>query len=174
MPSVTIDAGVLAPPTEDGSAEDTHRYISTLLDWSKLLKASWVAVYMSEQAPEALVEDELYPLHENLKNLFAANGIEEFNVDDVVTVAYALLQRAPSLEERFSISDVLTDGLSVDPNILETSAGSALQSDLTRCLILIAILRRYCGDAIRDHFLILRCAPRTGRYCTGQNRRDRP
>ncbi len=159
MPSVTIDAGVLAPPTEDGSAEDVRRYISTLLDWKKLLKASWVAVYMSARASDALSEDELYPLHKSLRNLFAANGIEEFAVNDVVTVAYALLQLTPSFEERFSISDVWTDGLLVDPDILGPSAGSALREDLARCLILIAILRRYCGDTIRDHFLILRDAP---------------
>ena len=161
MPSVTIDAGVLAPPTEDGSAEDIHRYIETLLEWKKLLDEPRVAIYMSEQASVALVEDGLYPLHENLKNLFAANGIEESNVNDVITVAYALLQRAPSLEGRFSISYILTDDPLplVDPNILETSAGNALREDLARCLILIAILRRYCGDAARDHFLILRCVP---------------
>jgi len=159
VPSVTIDAGVLAPPTEDGSAEDVRRYISTLLDWKKLLKASWVAVYMSARASDALSKDELYPLHKSLRNLFAANGIEEFAVNDVVTVAYALLQLTPSFEERFSISDVWTDGLLVDPDILGPSAGSALREDLARCLILIAILRRYCGDAIRDHFLILRDAP---------------
>ncbi len=159
VPSVTIDAGVLAPPTENDSAEDARRYVSTLLDWSKLLEASWVAIYMSEQALWALDKDKRYPFHEDLKKLFAANGIEEFAVHDILTVAYALLQLTPSLEERFSISDVLTDGLSVDPNILETSTSNALQSDLTRCLILIAILRQYCGDGVRDHFLILRCAP---------------
>ena len=159
MPSVTIDAGVLAPPTEDGSAEDTHRYIETLLEWKKLLKEPRVAIYMSEQAPVALVEDRLYPFHGNLKKLFAANEIEEFNVGDVINVAHKLLQLTPSFEERFSISDVLTDDLLVVPDILGPSAGNALREDLTRCLILIAILRRYCGDAARDHFLILRCAP---------------
>ena len=159
VPSVTIDAGVLAPPKEDGSAEDARGYVNTLLDWRKFLDELWIAVYMSERASEVLFEDELYPLRESLRNLFATNGIEEFDVNTVATVADTLLQLTPSLEERFSISDVLTDGLSVDPNILGPSTGNALQSDLARCLILIAILRQYCGEAVRDHFLILRRAP---------------
>ena len=54
MPSVTIDAGVLAAPPEHGSADDAHRYVETLLDWSKLLDEPWVAIYMSERASEAL------------------------------------------------------------------------------------------------------------------------
>lgn len=159
MPSVTIDAGVLAPPTENGSADDARRYVNTLLDWRKFLDESWVAVYMSARASEVLFEDKLYPLRERLRNLFEVNGIEEFDVNTVARVADTLLQITPSLEERFSISDVLTDGLSVDPDILGPSADNALQSDLARCLILIAILRQYCGDDILDHFLILRGAP---------------
>ncbi len=159
MPSVTIDAGVLAPPTENGSAEDARRYVNTLLDWRKFLDESWVAVYMSERASEALSEDEMYPLRESLRNLFAANGIEEFAVHDVVTVAHTLLRLTPSFEDRFSISDVLTDDLSVVPDVLGPSAGNALREDLARCLILIAILRQYCEGDIRDHFLILRGAP---------------
>ena len=161
VPSVTIDAGVLAPPTEDGSAEDARRYVNTLLDWRKFLDESWVAVYMSARASEALFEDKLYPLRKRLRNLFAVNGIEEFDVNTVARVADTLLQITPSFEERFSISYVLPDDLLplVDPNILETSAGDALQLDLARCLILIAVLRQYCGDAVRDHFLALRGAP---------------
>ncbi len=48
MPSVTIDAGVLAVPNEHGSADDADRYVKTLLDWRTLLDEPWVAVYMSD------------------------------------------------------------------------------------------------------------------------------
>ena len=114
---------------------------------------------MSARASKALFEDGLYPLRNSLRKLFAANRIEEFDFNTVAIVADTLLRLTPSFEDVFSVSDVLADSLSIDPDILGPSAGTALQSDLARCLILIAVLRRYCGDAIRDHFLILRCAP---------------
>ena len=162
MPSVTIDAGVLAAPPEDSSVNAVHRYIDTLLDWRKLLGKRWVAIYMSTRASEALLDDGLYPLRNNLRNLFAANGIVHADFNTVATLVDALLQLTPSFETYFRVRDVLTEELSTDPDILRLSAGDKLQSDLARCLTLIAILRQYCGESIRAHSLILRHAPKTG------------
>jgi hypothetical protein len=160
MPSVTIDAGVLAAPPEYGTVDDTHRYVETLLDWRKLLDEPWVAIYMSEGASEALFADGLYPLRDNLKKLFAANGIVEYDVNTVARVVDTLLQLTPSFETYFRIRDVLAEELSTNPDILRLSAGDKLQSDLARCVILIAILRQHCREPIRDHSLILRHAPK--------------
>ncbi len=159
MPSVTIDAGVLAAPPADGTADDVHGYLDTLLDWSTLLDESWVAIYMSEKASEALVGDGLYPLHDDLTKLFKTNGIMEYDVNTVTTVVNRLLQRTPTLETHFRIQYVLADELSTNPDILQRTAGKALQSNLANCVILIAILRQYCRESIRDHSLILRHAP---------------
>ena len=161
MPSVTIDAGVLVSPPEYGSADDTHRYIETLLEWSKLHDEPWVAIYMSEKAYETLLDDGLYPFHNNLRKLFESSGIVEYDVNTVHVVIDKLLQqREPSFEAHFRVRDVLTEELSTDPDILRLSAGDKLQSDLARCLILIAILRQHCGESVRDHSLILRHAPK--------------
>ena len=160
MPSVTIDAGVLAAPLEDGTVDDAYRYVETLLDWRKLLDEPWVAIYMSERASEALSVDGLYPLRDYLTKLFAANGIVEYDANTVARVVDALLQLTPSLETYFRIRDVLAEELSTNPDILRLSAGGQLQSDLARCLILIAILRQHCREPIRDHSLILRHAPK--------------
>src|SRR3990172_13086221 len=111
MPSVTIDAGVLAAPLEHGSAEDAHRYVETLLDWSRLLDEPWVAIYMSERACEALFDDGLFPLRDQLKRLFTANGIVEYDVNTVAQVVDRLLQLTPSFETYFSIRDVLAEEL---------------------------------------------------------------
>ena len=160
MPSVTIDAGVLVTPPEYGSADETHRYIDTLLEWSKLHDEPWAAIYTSERASDALLDDGLYPFHHNLRKLFASNGITEYDVNTVHVVVNKLLQQhEPSFETHFRVRDILTEGLSTDPDILRISAGGKLQSDLTRCLILIAILRQHCEESIRAHFLILRHAP---------------
>jgi hypothetical protein len=157
--SVTIDAGVLAVPLEDGTAEDAYRYVDTLLDWSRLLDESWVSIYMSEWASQALCDDGLYPLRDQLMRLFTANGIVEYDVNTVAMVVDQLLRLTPSFETYFSIRDVLAEELTIEPDILRFCSGSRLQSDLARCVVLIAILRRYCQEPIRDHSLILRRVP---------------
>ena len=159
MASVTIDAGVLAVPPEDSSVNAVERYIDTLLDWRKLLGKRWVAIYMSTQASQALFDDGLYPLRNNLRNLFAANGIVHADVNTVATLIDTLLQLTPSFETYFRVQDIVTEELSTEPDILRQSEGDNLQSDLARCLTLIAILRRYCGDPMRNHLLILRYTP---------------
>lgn len=157
--SVTIDAGVLAVPPHGGTSEDAHCYVETLLDWSNLLDEPWVAIYMSERASEALSDDELYPLHDQLKSLFATNGIVEYSVNDVAQVVNRLFQLTPHFETNFRIRDALTDAVSTDPEILQFGPGSHLQSDLARCVVLIAILRGHCRPPLLDHSLILRHAP---------------
>ena len=161
MPSVTIDAGVLVTPPEYGSTDDAHRYIETLLEWRKLLDEPWVTIYMSERSSDALVCDGLYPFHPNLKKLFSVNGIVEYDVNTVNRVVETLLQqRGSSFETHFKVRDVLTEDLSIEPDILRLSAGDELQLDLARCLTLIAMLRHYCRESIHAHTLILRHAPR--------------
>src|SRR5450759_2112172 len=159
MPSVTIDAGVLAAPPKQCSADEAHRYVETLLDWRTLLDEPWVAIYMSERASEGLLDDGLFPLRDQLKNLFAANGIVEYDVNTVAQVVDRLLQLTPSLEAYFSIRDVLADKLTTEPDILRLCSGTRLQADLARCVVLIAILRKHCQEPVRDHSLILRKAP---------------
>lgn len=158
MPSVTVDAGVLAAPPDHSSADDAHRYVETLLDWTRLLEEPWVAVYMSERACEALFADGLYPLRAQLKRLFVANGIVEYDVNTVATVADTLLRLTPSFETYFSIRDVLAENLTTEPDISQLASGTRLQSDLVRCVVLIAILRQHCQEPVRDHSLILRRA----------------
>lgn len=159
MASVTIDAGVLAAPPELGSAQDAHRYVETLLDWGALLDEPWVAIYMSERACEALFDDGLFPLRDQLERLFAANGIVQYDVNTVAQVVDRLLQRTPSFETYFSIRDVLAEKLTTEPDILRLCSGTRLQSDLARCVVLIAILGKHCQESVRDHSLILRNAP---------------
>lgn len=157
--SVIFDAGVLAVPALAGPAGDAHRYIESLLDWAKLLEEPWVAICISEGAAAALFEDDLYPLREQLQLLFSRHGIVEYSVNDVATVIDRLLRLTPSFETYFRVQDVLTEDLSTKPDVLQLCAGNGLQSELARCLVLIAILRRHCGSDILENALIVRQAP---------------
>ena len=158
--SVTIDAGVLTVPPLNGTSEDAHRYVETLFNWSKLLDEHWVDIYMSERTSEALFGDELYPLRDQLMQFFDAKGIIEYTVNDIASVVNNLLQLTPHFETNFKMREVLAEQILMTPDILQSSPGSNLRSDLTRCVVLIAILREYCRDSILEHCLILRYAPR--------------
>ena len=156
--SVTIDAGVLTVPPLNGTSEDAHRYVETLSNLSKLLDEPWVDIYISTCASEALFGDELYPLRDQLMQFFKAKGIIEYTVNDIASVVNNLLQ-TPHFETYFKMREVLAEQVSTTPDILQLSPGSNLRSDLTRCVVLIAILREYCRNSILEHCLFLRHAP---------------
>jgi hypothetical protein len=159
LPSVTIDAGVLAIPHVDCGRDDAFQYVDTLLDWSKLLDEPWVAIYMSERASESLFADGLYPLREQLRDLFNSYGIVEYDVNTVARIANQLLAITPSFETYYRVKDVLSEHLEIDPDVIQLSAHDGLQSDLARCVTLIAVLRKQCSQPLGGHSLILREAP---------------
>ncbi len=156
MPSVTIDAGVLAAPPEEATPDQVLVYIETLLDWRQLLDEQWIPIYMSERAPEVLFADGLYPLYGSLEQLFAAHGIVEYTVNDIVNVASALLQLTPSFEDYFELTDALTSRLVINPDLLDTRLPEHLAADLERCVLLTAVLRTCCARSREDHVLIVR------------------
>ncbi|MGY4197264.1 hypothetical protein [Bradyrhizobium sp. USDA 4520] len=159
MLDLTIDAGVIAVPSPLSSADQLHDYVGTLLDWSKLLDEPWVAIHISEGAAEALFEDELYPLRDQLKALFDDHGIVEYDVNTVARVTDRLLALTPSFEIYYRVKDVLADPLDTNPDIIKLTTHNGLQSDLARCVLLIAILRKHCQQPLAGHSLILRSAP---------------
>jgi hypothetical protein len=160
LPSVTIEAGVLAVPHIDCAKDDAFQYVDTLLDWSKLLDEPWIAIYMSERASEALIDEDLFPLRHHLRELFNRHGIVEYSVNDVATVAEKLLSHTPSFETYYRVKDVLSEHLETDPDIIRLTTHGGLQSDLARCITLIAVLRKHCSQPLGGHSLILREAPK--------------
>jgi hypothetical protein len=159
MLDVTVDAGVIAVPSPISSTDQLHDYVETLLDWSKLLDEPWVAIHISQGAAEALFEDKLYPLRDQLKALFSHHGIVEYDVNTVARVADRLLALTPSFETYYRVKDVLADSLDTNPDIIKLTTHNGLQSDLARCVLLIAILRKHCRQPLAGHSLILRSAP---------------
>jgi hypothetical protein len=159
LPSVTIDAGVLAVPQVDCTKDDAFQYVDTLLDWSKLLDEPWVAIYMSERASETLIDDDLFPLRNYLHQLFNRHQIVEYSVNDIATVAERLLSLTPSFETYYKVNDVLLEQLETDPDVIRLITHGGLQSDLARCITLIAVLRKQCSQPLGGHSLILREAP---------------
>ena len=168
MPSVTIDAGVLVLPSESSDTEATHQYIETLLDWGQLLNQSWIGIYMSECASQALSTNESYPQRDKLKRLFHTHGIVEYDFNTVALVVDRLLNLTPTLEAYCMINDVLADDVTITPDILSNCASDSLSSDLGRCVVLISIIREHCRQPYCDHSLILRNVICNAVYVTAQ------
>ena len=160
LSSVTIDAGVLAVPYANCTKDDAYQYVDTLLDWKQLLDEPWVAIHMSERASEALIADALYPLRDQLKELFSAHGIVEYDVNTVARIADQLLSITPSFETYYRVKDVLSDNLKTSPDLIRLTTHTGLQSDLARCVTLIAILRKHCSQPLAGHSFILKEASR--------------
>ena len=159
MLDVTIDAGVIAVPDPVFSTDVVHDYVGALLDWSKLLDEPWVTIHISERASEALFDNGLYPLRDQLRTIFSDHGIVEYDVNTVARVVDKLLTLTPKFETYFRLTDVLAESLCTQPDIIRLTTHSGLQTDLARCVILIAILRKHCAQPLAGHSLILRSAP---------------
>lgn len=160
LASITIDAGVLAVPSVDSAKDDAFQYVDTLLDWSKLLDEPWLAIYMSEQASENLINEKLYPMRDDLTNLFVKHGIVEYSVNDITKVIAKLLTLTASFETCYHLKEVLFENLETVPDVIHLTKYDKLQSGLSRSITLIAILRKYCKLALGGHTLVLREAPK--------------
>lgn len=157
--TITIDVGLLAVPPVEGSAVDVHGYVERILDWAKLLNEPWIALCMSENASVALSTDELYPVRDHLRQLFTHHGIQEYDVNTVAVVINRLLQHTPSFETYYRVRDALSEDFSTRPDIMQFCTGQGLQTDLARCILLLAILRRHCQEDILQNALILKHCP---------------
>lgn len=158
--SVTIDAGVLAVPPLGCSREEVFQYVHTLWDCRQLRKTPWIRLCMSEQTAASLDGDGLYPLRTQLRALFDAHGIMEYDANTVATIAERFLTITPSFEERYRIRDVLSERLQTEPDVLHLTPHDCLRADLARCLTLIAVLRKHCSLPPGGHALFLRQAPK--------------
>lgn len=54
----------------------------------------------------------------------------------------------------------MSEHLETDPDVIRLTTHAGLQSDLARCITLIAILSKYCPQPLGGHSLVLREAPK--------------
>jgi len=161
MPSVTIDASVVALPPANSELDVVLQYVETLLALESLSEKAWVAIYMSEFTSEILsseiLEDELYPSWPALSALLKRCGLTD-NVNTILEVVILFLSLQPSCEEEFGIriKEVLVT-LTPDLSswIASKNLATHLASNLERCVILMAILRKCCQPPVTDHWLVV-------------------
>jgi len=160
MLDVTIDVAVFAVPSFAALADEVHRYVERLLGLGNLLDERWINVNISEKTPEILLGDDLYPTRDQLGAIFRDHGIVEYNVNTVARVVDRLLAQIPRFETCYRVRNVLADPVLTCPNIFDLITRKEFYSELSRCVMLIAIMRKHCPQALAGHWLVLSSAPR--------------
>lgn len=157
MVSLIVDPFVLATPDIGDGRQSIQRYVQDLLDWSTLLEEDWISVLITERAAECLQADDCYPLYPSLATAFKLCDIQEFDVNTVTSVANSLLQRTPSLEQRFGVADILVDPpLTVIPDVPGTRKLATVGEELSRCLGMVALLVQHQPDRVPNQRLATR------------------
>lgn len=158
--AITIDAGVLAVPSLTACAEEARDYVDRILELRKLLDDPWIMLCMSENAYEALYGDGLFPMRPHLSALFSHHKVREYDVNTVAPVIDRLLKKTPSFETYYRVRDISPDEFSAAPDIVQFCAGDALKDNLTRCILLMAILRKHSKGSIPQSVLMLNRCPK--------------
>jgi hypothetical protein len=125
MPSVTIDASVIALPPANTEYEGVLQYVETLLALENLSKKAWVTIYMSEFTSSAILseitEDE-YPSWPALSDLLNRCGLsDKYNVNTILKVVISFLSLQPYCEEVFGVREVLAEEVTLTPNLFNGS-----------------------------------------------------
>ena len=160
MPSVLIDASVLAVPHKGCAKDDALHYVETLRCWDGLINEAWIFTYKSENSDKYLWDGEGLDFLTKLKQFFdARHDIETLDGNTAITLVSPLLGKTKSFEAEYKINDVVTDNLSTDPDFIGLTINDSLQEDLRRSVALAAVVRKYCTQPIGGHLLMMKDAP---------------
>ncbi len=165
--NATIDANVFVVPQVGSHIEDTEKYVETILVWSERLKSCpWLGMYKFELINDILKEDHNFP-REQLKILFASHGIpedeHEYDHNTVTSVVIGFLNRIQSFEDEFrvEIEDFTLDPFETNPEIKCFITFDDFQLYLLKRMIMtLAVLNKFCHEALGKHLLILREIPK--------------
>ncbi len=142
VPRLTIDPFLLAVPPISAGRQALESYVQDLLQWSDLRAESWLPIYMSELAPEALERDGCFPFYPRIKEALAALGMNYIEVRDLNLLATFLLTQAGSLEENNGVKDVIVDA-TLDPNPVPARPFAHTGQELIRTLVILAFAGRH-------------------------------
>ena len=157
MLSVTIDTAVFAPPAIDSTAEEVHRFVTTLLEWKDAMDDDRVDVYTSRFAPGVLMNCDLYPIRPQLKDLLRRAEVVEYDANTIAVLAETLLGKSAKIEDALGITDVLVEDLTIDPDAFSNHAPPDLRQEAERCAVVISIASQYCSEPIiQGHAIAIR------------------
>ncbi|MCA2972180.1 MAG: hypothetical protein INH43_26995 [Acidobacteriaceae bacterium] len=147
MLSVTIDTAVFAPPAPGSPKEMVYGFIDTLLEWRNATDGGRAKLYTSRYAAEVLMHGGLYPLRPHLRELLRQAEVYEYDANTIAVVAETLLN-SEKLEDALQISEVLVDGLTIEPDVFGSNTPPELRAGAERSAVVLSLAGRYCDDTI--------------------------
>lgn len=157
MLGVTIDTAVFAPPPVDAQREDVNRFVETLLDWKDAMDDGAIEIYRSKFAQEVLMGSNLYPMRPQLRELFTHAGVVEYDANTVGVWAEKLFKGSLEIEPILGITDVLTDDLTINPDVFAGLAPTALREEAQRCAVILSLATRFLSEQVlRAHAIAVR------------------
>lgn len=151
MISATLDPRFFAAPASTATAGEFRAFVTTLLNWSKFADEPMARVWVSKKTSECLFSDNCYPLPPALKDAMKNSGVYEYDLNTIKLVFEKLLRLNPGFEEHCAFSDVLHYSLNTQPSIFGPVVNPNLAADAGRCLVILAILSRYCTRLLEKH-----------------------
>ena len=156
MLSVTIDTAVFAPPQPGSPREEVYSFVTTLLEWREARESGRTKVYTSRYAADVLMNGNLYPLRPHLQELLREAGVFEYDANTIAVVAETLLN-SDKVEDALRISDVLVDGLTIEPDVFCSHTPGELRAEAERCAVVLSIAGKYCNEPVtRGHAIAIR------------------
>lgn len=154
MLSITIDAGTLAPPFLNPTADGVYRFVEQILEWSEALERRSAKILTPRSTDAVLIGCDLYPFRPHLRRILAETGVEEYDANTIAAVAETLLTRSLKVEDEFLITDILASDLSLVPDIFGNYNPPALREECQKWAVIIAILRKHARDPILPNHAI--------------------
>lgn len=136
---ISVDASVFVVNLTGDAEQDLEEYTASLEKLDDILDLNGVTVCRNDNAAETLMAN-----YKNVARLCSEVGFDYVGSRDIETLAQGLIARINSLEDHHKISDVSMSKVSFTPNNI-----------CTQCLAATAILRSYCEEGNKDHYIMV-------------------
>lgn len=135
IPSIAVEAALIALPDDDATADDLTIYIDRLLQWSELLDEGTISLRLSETTTQALFDSNRFPHARRIDGLFRKRSLEAFDGTTVARIINRLLELTPSLEKETGTSELLIDDFISNPDVSSSLDSCApLRQERIRCI----------------------------------------
>ena len=159
MASITLDPRLLAPPETSASAETFRAYVERLLEWSAFAKEKGSTITISRDAPERLMDDQVYPLAIELKECLQSKGVFEYDLKTLRDFCEGFFRYEPCFQDLIEVNEILHDNSAFSPAFPHTPLLPHTSMEAEKNLVALAILD-HCGcDTAKVGFAVQSTIP---------------
>jgi hypothetical protein len=152
MPTLIIDATALIPPPVDESIDVIISYLEKISTWNTLQTLELLNIITSNRTVELLKQEGLSLILERFNQLVSKTN-DRFSINDIWNITSYTVSSASYFEEIFKITNICATNIIIRPYILMMCDKESLRENLSRCTIILSILRKYYINLGLNQFL---------------------